>query len=183
MKKYITKQKIFSLILKLLVAGVIILVDLLTKNFFQNYFKNGDKSPINVISNVISFVYVKNTGAAFGIFENNAVLLAIFSVVFLLAFILFDLFSGKRNVWYFVGVSFIIGGAIGNMVDRVAFGFVRDFIYLDFIGWFPVFNIADLFLSVGVICFMVYIIFYMFKEDKPKEDKQNIPFNNTKKPS
>ena len=179
MKQTITKQKIVSLIFKLLIAGAIILVDLLTKSFFQNYFAEGEHEPISVIKNVISFVYVKNTGAAFGMFENNAILLATFSVVFLLAFILFDLFSGKKNVWYFLGVSFIIGGAIGNMVDRIAFGFVRDFIYLNFIGWFPVFNVADMFLTVGVICFMVYIVFFMFKEDKQKD----APFNNTKKPS
>ncbi len=174
MKKVFTKQKLLSLIFKLLIAGVIILVDLLTKSFFQNYFANPDVPAIPVIDHVISFVYVRNTGAAFGIFKDNAIVLAIFSCLFLVAFVLFDIFTGKKNVWYFLGVAFIIGGAIGNMVDRIAFNFVRDFIYLDFLGWFPVFNIADVFLTVGVICFLVYIVFFMFKEDKQNnnEDKK-----------
>ena len=57
------------------------------------------------------------------------------------------------------------------MVDRIAFGYVRDFIYLNFMDWFPVFNVADVFLSVGMACFVVYIIFYMFKEEKAIEPK------------
>lgn len=164
MKISISKNKILSLIYKVLIAGGIILVDLLTKSFFQSYFIDGDRNPIVVINKVVSFVYVKNTGAAFGMFENNATLLAVFSVVFLVVFLIFDIICGSKNIWYFLGFSFILGGAIGNMVDRVAFGFVRDFIYLDFIN-FPVFNIADIFLTVGVICFSIYIVFYMFKED------------------
>lgn len=188
MKITFTKQKCLSLIFKLLVAGAIILVDLLTKTFFEGYFSDVNHDKINVIKNVVSFVYVKNSGAAFGIFENNAVLLAIFSIIFLLAFLAFDVFLSKKNVWYFIGYSFIIGGAIGNMVDRIAFNYVRDFIYLDFMGWFPVFNVADMFLTIGVICFMIYIAFFMFdKKDKsrivdmPSKDIGNTTLNNTNK--
>lgn len=171
MKLSLNKSKILSLIYKLLIAGSIILVDLLTKSFFQSYFVDGDRDPIVIIDKVISFVYVKNTGAAFGIFSDNAILLAIFSIVFLVVFLIFDIFAGSKNIWYMLGFSFILGGAIGNMVDRIAFNFVRDFIYLDFMSWFPVFNIADIFLTVGVICFSVYILFYMFKEEKKDDNK------------
>jgi signal peptidase II len=171
MKNFLDKKKWISLIYKVLIAGGIILVDLLTKSFFQSYFVDGDRNPIIVIEKVISFVYIRNTGAAFGIFADNAYLLAIFSVVFVLAFLLFDFFCGEKNTWYFLGFSFILGGAIGNMVDRIAFGYVRDFIYLNFMDWFPVFNVADVFLSVGMACFVVYIIFYMFKEEKVEEPK------------
>lgn len=174
MKNIFTKQKLLNLLFKVLIAGTIILVDLLTKSFFQSYFVEGNRDVIVVIQDVISFVYVKNTGAAFGIFENNAIVLAIFSVVFLIIFLMFDIFCGSKNIWYFLGFSFILGGAIGNMVDRIVFNYVRDFIYLDFMGWFPVFNVADIFLTVGVICFVIYIVFYMFKEDKAKENKENI---------
>ena len=153
---------------KVLIAGGIILVDLLTKSFFQSYFVDGDRKPIVVIEKVISFVYIRNTGAAFGIFEDNAYLLAIFSIVFVVAFVLFDIMCGDKNIWYFLGFGFILGGAIGNMVDRIAFGYVRDFIYLNFMDWFPVFNIADIFLSIGMACFVIYILFYMFNEEKPK---------------
>ena len=169
MKMCFTKQKLFSLIYKILIAGGIILVDLLTKSFFQSYFVDGDRNPIVIIDKVVSFVYVKNTGAAFGMFENNAAMLAVFSILFLVVFLIFDVICGSKNIWYFLGFSFILGGAIGNMVDRIAFGFVRDFIYLDFIN-FPVFNVADMFLTVGVICFSIYIVFYMFKEENNKTD-------------
>lgn len=173
MKIFLNKQKWISLIYKCLVAGGIILVDLLTKSFFQSYFVDGDRNPIVVIDKVLSFVYVRNTGAAFGMFEDNAILLAIFSIVFLVVFLIFDFVCGSKNIWYLLGFGFVLGGAIGNMVDRIAFGFVRDFIYLDFMGWFPVFNIADIFLTVGMICFVIYIVFFMFKEDKKKDENSS----------
>lgn len=179
MKAFLDKKKWISLIYKCLIAGGIILVDLLTKSFFQSYFADGDRDPIVIIEKVISFVYVRNTGAAFGMFEDNAMMLAVFSVVFLIVFLIFDFVCGDKNIWYFLGFGFVLGGAIGNMVDRIAFGYVRDFIYLNFMKWFPVFNVADMFLTVGMICFAVYIVFFMFKDEKKEDKKETLETSTT----
>lgn len=156
-------KKIIRIIIMFLVAGALIYVDILSKSHFEEI---ATSDMITFIPNVISFVYVKNSGAAFGIFQNNAYVLALFSIVFIVLFILLDFIYGKKNWWYKIGFCFVLGGAIGNLFDRIKLGFVRDFIYLDFMDWFPVFNLADVFLTIGVICFAVYIIFFMQKDKK-----------------
>ena len=87
----------------------------------------------------------------------------------------FDIFykkDFKANGWYRVGFACIFGGIIGNMVDRIFVGFVRDFISLDFIN-FPVFNVADIALTVGCICFAVFVIFFAFRDDKKVQNQEN----------
>ncbi len=164
MKKYY-----ISLIIKVSTIAIMIALDLLSKLYFQTYFESGGET-ITLIEYVLGFTYLKNTGAAFGMLGDNTVLLVIFTVVFLLVFAFVDFYYKSNNGWYIAGFSLIVGGAIGNFIDRIAFGYVRDFIELKFIE-FPIFNLADVFLTVGVICYIVYLVFYEFKisSDKPQD--------------
>lgn len=164
MKKYY-----IGLIIKISTIALMIAIDLLSKLYFQNYFEAGGEN-ITLINNVLGLTYLKNTGAAFGMLGDNTVLLIIFTVVFLAIFAFIDFHYKSSNGWYIAGFSLIVGGAIGNFVDRIVFGYVRDFIELKFID-FPIFNLADTFLTVGVICYIVYLVFYEFKQssDKPKD--------------
>ena len=164
MKKYY-----IGLIIKISTIALMIVIDLLSKLYFQNYFEAGGEN-ITLINNVLGLTYLKNTGAAFGMLGDNTVLLIIFTVVFLAIFAFIDFHYKSSNGWYIAGFSLIVGGAIGNFVDRIVFGYVRDFIELKFID-FPIFNLADTFLTVGVICYIVYLVFYEFKQssDKPKD--------------
>jgi signal peptidase II len=159
------KNKLRDYILKLSIVLLIILLDITTKVVFENYFKTSVSQRIVLIPNLLSLTFEKNTGAAFGIFDNGTIYLAIFSIVFLFGFFVYDYFNKDKNVWYVLSFSFIIGGAIGNFIDRIFLGYVRDFIMFDFIN-FPIFNIADMSLTFGVICYFVYILFFYNKKEK-----------------
>ena len=141
----------------LLIIGIII-VDLVTKAIL-------DGKEMGAISGLFSFVSVHNTGASYGMFSDKPfaqVMFIIIALVFAGGLICFDLFYKKKiakNIWYKLALVLILGGLFGNLIDRVALGYVRDFIHLDFMS-FPVFNIADIALTVGCICFIIYVIFY-----------------------
>ena len=89
----------------------------------------------------------------------------------MIIFAFIDFYYKSENGWYIAGFSLIVGGALGNFIDRICLGGVRDFIELKFIE-FPIFNFADVFLTCGVICYLVYLIFYEFK--KTKHEKTDI---------
>ncbi len=117
------------------------------------------KNSVTVIPHVLSFTYVENRGAAWGMFADSRwifMLLSAFLIVFLICFIKF---SKIRHPLFTVAASLVLGGGIGNMIDRVFIGSVVDFIKADFVD-FPVFNIADSCVVVGVVLMAVYIIFF-----------------------
>ena len=148
MKKYLSWIKIILTIICVLVA------DLVTKHFLfsVDYF--------NLIPGVISVASNGgNTGAAWGIFSGKTLMLVIVSIIMIIALLFFNYFIKKKNTFYCIGFGFIIGGALGNLVDRVIFQYVRDFIYLDFWPSFPIFNVADSFLCIGAAMMAIFILF------------------------
>jgi signal peptidase II len=160
-------------LLSIILAGSIfvgiLLLDLLTKAFIiPNIIPNvGDK--VVIIPNLISFVYVKNTGAAWGIFGGGQVFLIVISAVVLALFIAFYVLRVKKvgnrsSMLLGISVGLIAGGCIGNMVDRIFLGYVRDFINFEFMN-FPVFNFADIALTFGVIIMIIYFLFFFTKEN------------------
>lgn len=113
---------------------------------------------VTVIPWLLSFTYVENTGAAFGMLEGMRwmfVAVAAVAAVVIAVLILRRVWTSPLMLW---GLALIAGGALGNMVDRAAQGFVVDFIELGFMR-FGVFNIADLTLTVGVALVVLYYIF------------------------
>ena len=149
---------------------LMLVIDLLSKLYFQNYFEAGGQDFV-LIEKILGVTYTINTGAAFGIFGDNTVMLCIFTVLFLLIFSFIDFYYKSSNGWYVAGFSLILGGALGNFYDRIFLGGVRDFIELKFID-FPIFNFADVFLTVGVICYIIYLVFYEYS--KPKKEMVDI---------
>ena len=148
MKKYLNWIKIIITIISVLV------IDLVTKHFLFSveYF--------NVIPGVVSVATNGgNSGAAWGIFSGKTLMLIIVSVIMIIALLFFNHFIKKKNTFYCIGFGFIIGGAVGNLVDRVAFQYVRDFIFLDFWPTFPIFNFADSFLCIGAVMLAIFILF------------------------
>lgn len=141
--------------LKIIFTIVFVLVaDLVTKHFLFNveYY--------NLIPKVISIASNGgNTGAAWGIFSGKTLTLVIVSVVMIGLFFVFNHFVKNKNTWYCIALGFVLGGAIGNLIDRVWLKYVRDFIFLDFFPTFPVFNLADSFLCVGAVMLAIYILF------------------------
>ncbi len=139
---------------------VIIAFDRITKYLVLSNMMLGEQ--ITVIDNFFTITSHRNTGAAWGILSGSMTL-----------FYLITLFAGVMFVWlikdgdlvkkplYTLGITFMVGGAIGNFIDRLVFQEVVDFIDIDIFSYttFPIFNVADSFLVIGVILFSIDIIF------------------------
>jgi len=150
----------------ILAIGIIIL-DLVTKIVTEGIH-------MEVIPGVLSFVSAHNTGASFSMLDGARWLFIALGVAFVVGMVLFDIFSKAKfryNGWYYVGFTLLLGGIIGNLIDRIALGYVRDFICLDFMN-FPIFNIADCALCIGTACLAIWILFFATREAK-KEDTSN----------
>lgn len=133
---------------------IIFLIDQITKIIISNNINlNGS---VTVIKNFFSLTYVKNTGAAFGFFSGKTLLITIISV-FIFLYLLMELIKNKSNIKIInLSFSFILGGLIGNLYDRIVLGYVRDFMdFTIFNKGFAIFNIGDAFIVVG--CFMFII--------------------------
>ena len=131
----------------------IIIIDQFSKYYiFYNYKKFPNKDFL-----LFRLDFVKNYGAAFNIFSGNRLFLSCISIIFSILLTFLILRKNSLNAIDLYSYSFILGGTIGNGMDRILRGFVIDFINLNFIN-FPVFNIADISINIGFI-FLLYNIF------------------------
>ena len=143
------KTKLYYLFLSIL----IILIDQLTKYFiYYNYKKLINKDFI-----LFKLAFVKNYGAAFNIFSGSRIFLSFISIIFSIILIYLIFRKGYSNSLEYYSYSFILGGTLGNGLDRILNGYVIDFINLNYIN-FPVFNIADISINIGFL-FLLYNIF------------------------
>ena len=146
--------------LMLVVAGIVVLLDYLTKFILE------DKQ-FTIIKNFLSINYTRNYGAAWSIFQNQRIFLIIISLLFLIVLLKYSL-RYKNNKKNNIAFGLVIGGLLGNLLDRMIFGYVRDFISLKFGSYYyPIFNIADIAIVVGVIIIIIAII---KKEDNNAKD-------------
>lgn len=114
---------------------------------------------------VLHFSFVRNEGAAFGMLQNQRWLFMVVSTIAIAALFVY-LFRWKpKSLWVRVSIAMIIGGGIGNMIDRLLLGYVIDFIYVSLID-FPVFNVADSFVTVGSFMLIGYLLWDTVKEFK-----------------
>jgi len=120
---------------------------------------------INKSSVTRHLTYLENTGAAFGILKNHRWIFLVISTVAIIALITYMLKFPPKNKWLSVGLSFIVGGGIGNMIDRTILGYVVDFIDFRLIN-FAIFNVADSFVCIGAVMLMYYLIVETVKETK-----------------
>ena len=131
--------------MKVFVWGVALAIaDQLLKKLFSGTMQLGESIP--VLPGIFHLTYIQNPGAAFGLFENQT-LFFIAIAAFLLAFLAFAYKElAAQGIWVRYGMSLLAGGAVGNLLDRVRFGAVID--YLDFRIW-PIFNLADIGICLG----------------------------------
>ena len=140
----------------------ILIVDQLTKFIVDRTMPLHHSIP--VIDNLFSLTYIRNTGAAFGIFAGSAAAFRLpFLIVFSLVAIGFVIVMLRRlparETGLITALAFILGGAIGNLIDRVAYGEVIDFLDFYWAGYhWPAFNVADSFITVGVAITVYYLI-------------------------
>ena len=136
---------------------LIILIDQLTKLLMSyNY-----KSFINIDFLLFKLDFVKNYGAAFNIFSGSRIFLSMISIIFSIILFYLIIRKSSSNILDNYSYSFILGGTIGNGIDRIINGYVIDFINLNIIN-FPVFNIADISINFGFII----LVFRIFKNNR-----------------
>ena len=146
-------NKIQTKIYFLSLSIFIVLIDQLTK-YLMFYNKN---LFINKDFLLFKLDFVKNYGAAFNLFSGSRIFLSLISIFFSILLIYLIITKNNLNTFDLYSYSFILGGTIGNGIDRIYKGFVVDFINLNIIN-FPVFNIADISINIGFI-FLLYSIF------------------------
>ena len=162
---------------------LLIMFDQLTKGMAVNLLK--DKGSCQIIDGVLELYYLPNgnTGAAFGILKGHQLLFVVMAliVVAIIGYILFNMPYDRKYLFISILLVFVAAGGIGNLIDRIRQNFVVDFIYFSLIN-FPVFNVADIYVTVSVCILAVYIIFIMKEEDyKVMEQSILAPFNKNKK--
>ena len=169
------KSKFFKTVFVAIIVVMLVLVfDMLTKYLLiGNLIPNvGDQA--SFIEGFINFVHVQNDGASGGILGGQTALLIVITLVLLGVLVWYYLLKlkdqqNKYLTLLSVAMGMIFGGSLGNLYDRVIFGYVRDFINFQFIN-FPVFNIADSAITIGVILLVIYFLCeYIFAVKKEKK--------------
>lgn len=142
---------------------VLVFIDQFTKFLAKTNLMN--KDPITIIKGVFELQYLENTGAAFGMLQDRILLFVIITVVTVIAILY--LYSRIPYEKHFTPLRyiliFIMAGAIGNCIDRVVNQYVIDFLYIKSID-FPIFNIADCYVSISAVLLVLLLLFY-YKED------------------
>lgn len=138
---------------------VLVAIDQVTKYLAIVNLKGKDE--IIVIDKWLHFIYVENSGAAFGIFQNATILFTVLTIVIVFS-IMWYLLKESNNVGIFLKLPLVIimAGAIGNLIDRIRLGYVIDFIHspLGGIYNFPVFNFADIYVTCSAIFLIIYLL-------------------------
>ena len=133
-------------------ALIIILSDQFTKFLIRKNFQVNES--ISIIKNILNLTYITNTGSAFGLLKNLNLFFIIFSIIVII--VIFYVIKNVKENEKFLQFAFglLLGGTAGNLIDRLIFGKVTDFI--DFRIW-PVFNVADSAVTVSVIIFIILL--------------------------
>lgn len=139
-----------------IISLIVFIIDQITKSIISTYIKLNDS--IQIIKDFFYIRYINNKGASWGILENNTILLIILSIIAIIIIFRYS-YSFKTTKLNTYGFGLLLGGILGNLSDRLIFGYVKDF--LDFIIFkydFPVFNIADICIVIGVALLIISIL-------------------------
>lgn len=157
-------KKKWLLIIDLIVLLVLVAIDQYTKHLAVIKLK--DQPAFNIIDGVLEFNYLENRGAAFGMLQNQKIFFVFVAVIFLgvIIYVLFKTPEDKKYLSLHVLLTMIAGGAIGNMIDRLRFDYVVDFIYFVLIN-FPIFNMADIYVTVATFILVIQVLFIYSDND------------------
>ena len=138
------------------IAGATLLADRFLKTVIAEKILIGEK--IIILKDILSITNISNTGAAFGIFQDKVAFLALFSIIITVCITVY-LWKSYKTLDLITNISWglILGGTIGNFIDRLCFGYVVDFISIDFVS-FPVFNVADMCINIGAVLLIYKLI-------------------------
>lgn len=156
------KRKKILLTVDLLLLILLIAADQITKYYAVTILK--DKQSLAIWENVFELHYLENRGAAFGMLQGQKVFFVLIAVI-ILAVIVYVLLKTPYQKMYtklHISLIFIASGAIGNLIDRLRFDYVVDFLYFSLIN-FPVFNVADICVTASSI-YLVFLLLFVYKE-------------------
>ncbi len=153
--------------ISLIVGAVLVIIDQIIKYFISAYLQ--PVGSVSVIDNIFSLTYVENKGVAFGMFSDMRwIFVALTSI--LLVIIIFYMFKKRpKGKFFYVCAALIIGGGIGNLIDRIFYGYVIDYLSLSFFP--PVCNFADYCITAGTIMLVIYLLFFSDILDSSKKAK------------
>lgn len=144
------------MLLYLILSILFVIADQVVKMWIVNNFSLHDG--MELIKGLVSILYVRNTGAAWGMFEGKMVFFYLITAV-AVGTLLYLMFKEKgKSKLLLTAYSLILAGAVGNFIDRIRLGYVVDMFKFEFID-FPIFNVADICLTIGVIFLFYYVIF------------------------
>ncbi len=152
-----------------IVVFLIVLFDQISK-YFANLYLNGSVA-FQFIPGFLSFRYHENEGAAWGILADHRWVFMLISTIAIILITIYLILTRKEKQSFIfrLSLAFFVGGGIGNMIDRIFLGYVIDFLQFDFID-FPIFNVADSFITIGAALMIVSLIFETIFELKKKKN-------------
>lgn len=162
MESNTSKNSIKMIIIDLIIAFIGIVIDQVTKVMVTPLKESG---PVELIKDVLEFHYHENKGAAFGMLQGQRIFFIVIAVVLLavMIFVFIRIPAEKKYIKLNICLAFTLAGAIGNTIDRGMLSYVRDFVYFKIID-FPIFNVADIYITVSMFLLAVMIIF-CYKDD------------------
>lgn len=158
-----TKKIASSYLLAILSFVILVIIDQISKYYISHTMKLHDS--ISIIDGVFEIHYIQNRGAAWGMFENQQLLFLCSTIIACIICIVFYVKATRADKLKMLRFTLILvlSGGIGNCVDRIRFQYVIDFIYVKLID-FPVFNIADCYVTIGFFIIVILILF-VYKDD------------------
>lgn len=151
------------------IAAIVFALDQLTKFLVLKYIPYSQSwSFFPALARIFRFTFITNTGAAFGMFPQLGSAFMVVAIVVVLAIILFYRHLPTDNIWIRLSLGLQLGGAMGNLLDRMMHGYVVDFID---IGFWPIFNLADLSIVVGV----TILAYFLWDEEENRDKLENLP--------
>lgn len=146
-------------------AGIILIaaLDQVVKLAVAEHLVSAGSIPL--IRDVFHLTYCENTGAGFGIFADYTWLLSLLTIIVVAAVVLYVVVKRPKSAVLITALTFIVGGAAGNLIDRLRLGYVIDFFDFRLIH-FPIFNVADCFVTLGAVIFAVYVLFFSDKKEQ-----------------
>ena len=134
---------------------ILLLIDITSKVLITKYLPLEES--IKIIDKFMYFTHVRNTGAAWSMFDDNQLFVVIVSAIIIVGLVGYIRKNKLKDRTEEIAYAFILGGALGNFLNRCSKGYVTDFIDIKIFGYdYPIFNLADLFIVTGVIIFIVY---------------------------
>ena len=135
---------------------LLIIIDQIVK---LNIINNIENLPIEIINNILWFTYCENTGIAFSIGNGNVLIFIILNILLIIGLIFYyEKNKQDFNIVSKISISCVIAGGIGNLIDRIYRGFVVDFIDINKLFNFAIFNIADIYITIGILGLAIFYL-------------------------